>query len=770
MKRTLSILAVTIMLLCMVTPTVFAAKENFTTINVVTVEDILEPLDGYKLDFSATPGHATKYSITKINWSEYDPDWEWERDPEANDTCVKGNYYVVFVTLEAKGSYVFADSNLTAQINGCSANKYPVQNDGKTVQIYYAFDPCKKNIARVDLTIVNPVVGKTPTFGKVNTDEYESKNTSGVSNQTNGVTWTNQSSGINLTVSNPFKENTKYTVMYYLTAKENCWFNGTKYYINGQQVELISSNAGKTEVVVGLTDLLATDKKTAVSRIDLTVVKPVVGKTPTFAKVDTTQYVSEKYGTISNCTNGVTWTNQSSGINLTVSNPFKEGVKYKVTYYFTAKDGYKFDSTTKATINGITATVTLTDATHVAVSLSDIIPGDGKKEIATLDLSVTAPKDGEKPTYTKIDGTGYYSDNGLNGTSTKIYKNGIAWYKSASSYIAPGTTETFKGGTGYTVKIALTPKDGYKFSASVTAKINGKAATVETFDDGSVTVSAVLTAAEKDHTHTPSAWRTTGAYHYKACTACGEMLEQEDHKGGVATCSTKGKCTVCGYAYVEENEDHNPDTSKWTACGNLYHAHLCKDCGAHAVIEDHKAGPAATETEPQKCTVCGYIIAPAKNHTHKLTKVERVEPTCIEAGNVEYYTCDGCSDLFADSKGKTKLTETVIAPLGHVVSDDWSYDETNHWRTCSVCNEVLIETEMAHELTDGQCATCGYDESIGVPTVPAEPDDSQTTDTKPKDNGDGDKGNGMLLWIIIGAVVLIAAGVVIVIVMKKKKK
>ena len=147
-----------------------------------------------------------------------------------------------------------------------------------------------------------------------------------------------------------------------------------------------------------------------------------------------------------------------------------------------------------------------------------------------------------------------------------------------------------------------------------------------------------------------------------------------------------------------------------------------------------------------------------------------MEPTCIEAGNVEYYTCDGCSDLFADSEGKTKLTETVIAPLGHVVSDDWTYDETNHWRTCFVCNEVLIETEMAHELTDGQCATCGYDESIGVPTEPAEPDDSQTTDTKPKDNGDGDKGNGMLLWIIIGAVVLIAAGVVIVIVMKKKKK
>ena len=643
MKRTLSILAVAIMLLCMVTPTVFAAKENFTTINIVTVEDILEPIDGYKLDFSATPGQATKYSITKISWSEYDSDWEWERDPEANDTCVKGNYYVVFVTLEAKGSYVFDDSNLTAQINGCSAHKYPVQNNGTTVQIYYSFDLCKKNIARVDLTIVNPVVGKTPTFAKVKTDEYESKNTGGVSNQTNGVTWTNQSSGVNLTVSNPFKENTKYTVKYYLTAKDNYWFNGTKYYINGKQVSVMSSNAGMTEVVVGLTDL---------------------------------------------------------------------------------------------------------------------IPGDGKKEITTLDLSVTAPKDGEKPSYTKIDGTGYYSDNGVNGTGTRIYKNGIAWYKSASSYISPGTTETFTGGTEYTVKISLTPKDGYKFGASVAAKINGKAATMETFDDGSINVSVKLTAAEKDHTHTASEWRTTGAYHYTACTECGDMLNQEDHKGGVATCSTKGKCTVCGYAYVEENEEHNPDTSKWIACGNLYHAHLCKDCGAHAVTEDHKAGPAATETQPQTCTVCGYIIAPAKNHVHKLTKVERVEPTCIEAGNVEYYTCDGCSDVFTDSNGKTKLSDAVIAPLGHTTSDDWKYNETNHWRICSVCNEVLIETEMAHEMENGTCATCCYEEGAVAPTQP--------TDTQPKN--DENKDNDALWWIIIGAVVLVAAGVVIVIVMKKKPR
>lgn len=382
MKKTLSIILIAIMLFCIVPTTAFAATE----IKIVTVKDIIEPIDGFKPDLSGTPGEASKYTVKKVEWTEYDDGMEWQRDLTANNTFVKGNYYFVFVTLEAKDGYVFAD-NITAIVNGAQANKYAPRDNGKTVQIYYCFDLCKKNIARVDLTIVNPVVGKTPTFAKVNTDEYESKNKSGISNQTNGVSWTNQSSGVNLTVSNPFKENTKYTVKYHLVAKENCWFNGTKYYINGKQVSVISSNAGMTEVVVGLTDL---------------------------------------------------------------------------------------------------------------------IPSDGKKSIDVVELTVTAPKDGEKPNYTKIDGTGYYSDNGLNGTSTKIYKNGIAFYKSASSYISPGTTETFKSGTEYIVKISLAPKEGYKFGSSLTAKINGKTATVEKFDDGSINVSVKLTALSKEQKQSES--------------------------------------------------------------------------------------------------------------------------------------------------------------------------------------------------------------------------------------------------------------------------
>jgi hypothetical protein len=231
------------------------------------------------------------------------------------------------------------------------------------------------------------------------------------------------------------------------------------------------------------------------------------------------------------------------------------------------------------------------------------------------------------------------------------------------------------------------------------------------------------------------------------------MLDQEDHMGGIATCSEKGKCTVCGYAYIEENENHDPDTSKWTACGALYHAHLCKICGAHCDVQDHVAGPAGTPDAAVVCKDCGFIITPAKNHTHNLTKVAKKDATCIEPGNIEYYTCDGCSDFFADSDGKVKITDTVIAPLGHKISDDWKYDENNHWRTCTVCHEVLAETQMGHEMSSEKCATCNYDG-----TVPGTEPSPDTTDAAPQSPDNGSDGMPWWVLLLIG-LAAVAAGV-----------
>lgn len=229
-----------------------------------------------------------------------------------------------------------------------------------------------------------------------------------------------------------------------------------------------------------------------------------------------------------------------------------------------------------------------------------------------------------------------------------------------------------------------------------------------------------MTIREKpDHTHTPSQWRTTQVYHYTVCTTCGDMLEQEDHKGGTATCAAKGTCTVCGYAYLPETEEHTPET-KWTACADLYHAHLCKLCGAHCDPQEHVPGPAATETAPQVCTVCNYIMAPAKNHVHDMK-----DGKCVVCG----YTDAGSEPT--DPAGATDPT----APEG--------------------TNPAVPEgTDPAVPDVPGGLTT-------GVQTPPENPTDG----TAPA--------NGWMLWVFLGfALVIIAATAIVItlIIVKAKKK
>ncbi len=242
-------------------------------------------------------------------------------------------------------------------------------------------------------------------------------------------------------------------------------------------------------------------KGEVINQLDLTVTAPKEGEKPAYDKLDGRGYYSDN-GLQGSSTrifkNGIAWfKSASSYFSPGTSATFDGNKEYIVKINLLPKGNFEFGANIVATINGITATVETYDDGSVLV-VATLTSAKKEETISQLNLSVTAPADGAKPSFDKIDGVGYYSDNGINGSSTKIYKNGIAWYKSATSYISSGTTETFKGGTDYTVKVALTAKEGYKFAQSVTAKINGKTATVETFDDGSINVSVKLTASSNN--------------------------------------------------------------------------------------------------------------------------------------------------------------------------------------------------------------------------------------------------------------------------------
>ncbi len=546
---------------------------------------------------------------------------------------------------------------------------------------------------------------------------------------------------------------------------------------------------------------LTVSAATVITRVELTLDYPVGGKTPP-----------------QNCSihgNGYTihsidWEEIAGRGFLESGEMFREGYTYKATVWVKAATGYEFsymDSNTPAItgyINGREVSVTKAyeyNAWAMVCLTVEFHNIPAKGWIKYVELSVPSPAAGESPSYTRITGTGYGTANVYFGDSTaEDMQNGIAWNPVGGDYLKPGQ-DTFGENTAYTFHCLVFPDEGYKIREDATVYVNGKEAEAKLDYDTFLAVAYTFPATGKTpptHTHTPSDWRTTGIYHYKACTTCGDFLEQEDHMGGVATCVETGKCSVCGYAYIEVNENHIPDTSKWVARAHMYHFHPCTLCGAHCDIEDHRwsptylhqeqaghawicadckatselekhnPGPEATETEPQTCKDCGYIITPAKNHTHELTKVEGVPATCIEEGSVEYYACSGCSDLFADAEGKDKIPDKQglsIAALGHEISETWSTDEEYHWRTCKICAAIMDETKMLHEDSDhdGQCDTCG-NSCLGEEPVIMPPTTGAEMDAE-----DLPKSNSWLVVVLVALTCFGAAITVAVIIIKKKQ-
>lgn len=87
-----------------------------------------------------------------------------------------------------------------------------------------------------------------------------------------------------------------------------------------------------------------------------------------------------------------------------------------------------------------------------------------------------------------------------------------------------------------------------------------------------------------------------------------------------------------------------------------------------------------------------------------LTHHEAVNPTCTEDGNIEYWQCDNCNLLFADSQCSSQITQVTISALGHatlyVEEKPAECEEKGikaHW-DCSRCH-ALFEDEKATKST-----------------------------------------------------------------------
>lgn len=171
-------------------------------------------------------------------------------------------------------------------------------------------------------------------------------------------------------------------------------------------------------------------------------------------------------------------------------------------------------------------------------------------------------------------------------------------------------------------------------------------------------------------------WSSDGDNHWHNCTECGAKLDVAEHvyDNGVDT-----TCNVCGY----ERPEHTHAPSATWSKDETNHWHDCSvdGCTEKLNVAPHTPDRAeATQTEPVKCSVCGYIITPALGH------------------------------------------------VTHTPGEEWLFDDVNHWQNCTGCEEKLNkdahtfgnwsvtvqpEVGVAGE-KERECSVCGYKETAPV--------------------------------------------------------
>jgi len=230
---------------------------------------------------------------------------------------------------------------------------------------------------------------------------------------------------------------------------------------------------------------------------------------------------------------------------------------------------------------------------------------------------------------------------------------------------------------------------------------------------------------------TTSATCTTAGERTYTCTACSatkkETIPATGHAPGAAvceskvaaTCTTAGSydevvyCTTCGneVSRTQKTIDklaHDYDTTKWVKADENQHGHKCKNCDAITDLTAHVPGAAATETTPQLCTECGYVIAPATHPTHTWVFVAETPATCNAAGEREHYKCTCGRTSFKNGDAYDINEDASVLTIeknsaNHTGAPDskWHSDSANHWQEYTCCHARA--NEAAHS---GGAATC----------------------------------------------------------------
>ena len=225
-----------------------------------------------------------------------------------------------------------------------------------------------------------------------------------------------------------------------------------------------------------------------------------------------------------------------------------------------------------------------------------------------------------------------------------------------------------------------------------------------------------LTILTNDN-HDWNAWVSNGdGTHTRTCKRDSGHKENGTCSGGTATCTTKAVCDVCKTTYGG-TAPHN--TTQYGGKDSSGHWDKCSTCDNKFNFEEHTPDrEKADETNPVKCTKCGFEITPAGHYEHTADS----EWHNSADGKYHYHECtqSGCLVILdkANHSGGTATCENKAvcsvcgAEYGEKLGHD--YSEVKYTWTDNTCKaERVCKHDSTHIESETVTAT---ETTITAPT------------------------------------------------------
>ena len=490
-------------------------------------------------------------------------------------------------------------------------------------------------IGSVAVAVTTPVAGVTPATPS-----------SGTANVTvSNYMWTIQPGGTGIS---SFEGGKTYRCTVLLNPASGYTFNesGTTVTIGGQTATIDSQSTTGIKAYVNFTTPAV---PVSVSSVAISVTAPTAGAAPA-APTTSTANVSIA---------GYQW--KTGGNPLAEGATFEPGKTYRLEMTIYPTTGQSLSTTATATVNGNAATIMDHTESYLNCYYEFTLPE--AITINTIAATITPPKAGATP------------DMNL-GLPTGVICTEITWKDMLEEkFMSP--TDTYIEGRNYRCDITIKAKPEYIFANPISkVTLNGNDAdvwgqTVRYLGFEATFVATAAPVTEYDITVTDGT-ATIGAGTVISKAAEGTMVTLTANaapsgkvfdkwvveSGSITLADANSVATTfimpASAVSVKATYKDHTFTGDWNK-DETGHWHVCSVCGEKEALQKHIAGPEATATTPQTCTVCGYVITPAKGDTGNTE-------TNPPAGNTEVKVPEAGTTLTdSDNKAVYKVTGTDTA-------------------------------------------------------------------------------------------------------------